>query len=110
MPPKKSSKAAEERKPFNPSPLVLYPPVISAEERIKQLKEVSELEEGQRQKPNIEKLIEMYESGELKALNIGTRMYLCNGKVVDKLPEPGTQEGPIWEEVSYYVLLPLPFI
>ncbi|RFU31323.1 hypothetical protein B7463_g5001, partial [Scytalidium lignicola] len=84
----------------NFSPAYTIPLVIPAEQRIKELKEMLSKEDLQYEKANISKLIELYESGELKSLTMETDIWLCNGEVLEKEPEPGEHDGPLWNEAD----------
>jgi hypothetical protein len=85
------------------SPVCPIPLVIDAQTRVKQLKDALTEDRWQPQKKaNILKLIELYESGELKPPSYDTTIWLCDGKVLDK--EPGLDDVPkgsrLWAEVS----------
>lgn len=85
------------------SPACPIPPDLDAQTRVKQLKDALKEDCWQFQKANILKLIELYESGELKPPSFRDTIWLCDGKVLDK--EPGLGDTPknaiLWAEVSY---------
>ncbi|GIJ85894.1 hypothetical protein Asppvi_004758 [Aspergillus pseudoviridinutans] len=89
----------DEFGPACPIPLVYQP-----HERVEQLKELLDYPENQRQRINIMALIRMYESGELGPLTTGPRMWLCDGKIMDKslIKENGIPKIPkgsvVWAE------------
>ncbi|KAJ9269208.1 hypothetical protein DTO212C5_4703 [Paecilomyces variotii] len=82
------------------SPACPIPLVIDPQTRIKELKDALTEDCWQYQKANILKLIELYESGELKPPSYDTTIWLCDGKVLDK--EPGLDDVPrgsvLWAE------------
>lgn len=88
---------------FDPSqfsPAVPLPLVLDPQDRINNLKELLTQDMWQRQKANITKLIELYESSELKPLAIGDEIWLRDGEVIDY--EPSIEEiskCAIWLEV-----------
>jgi hypothetical protein len=81
---------------LRPAPLVIDPKA-----RIDQLKEFLSDTEWQYQKTNILKLIEMYETGELKGLTGGIETWLKDGEVLDHAPgiEEVAESTAIWNEV-----------
>ncbi|RFU32401.1 hypothetical protein B7463_g3901, partial [Scytalidium lignicola] len=57
------------------------------QQRIKQLKDHLKEDCWKFQVPNNLKLVELYETGELKPPSYGTTIWLCNGKVLEKQPD-----------------------
>lgn len=75
---------------------------VDPQTRVKELRAILAEEFWQFQKPNILKLIGLYESGQLMPPFVGERVWLCNGNVLAK--EPGMEDisgyKVIWAEVS----------
>lgn len=91
----------EEFLPACPIPWVIQP-----HERIEWLKEVLKDSEQQRQRTNILALIRMYETGELGPLVLGTRVWVCNGKIIDDplaSKDLRPPESAIWLEVGLHL-------
>jgi hypothetical protein len=99
-----SQEQADEFGPACPIPLIIQP-----RKRVQQLKEVLNDPDQQRQKVNIMALIQMYESGELGPLTTGHTIWLCDGKVMDKVligesRIPKIPQGSVvWAEVSLHL-------
>lgn len=82
------------------SPAIPQPLVLDPQDRINNLKELLTQSVWQRQKANITKLAELYESGELKPPGIGDSIWLRDGEVINY--EPSIEEMSrcaIWLEV-----------
>ncbi|KKZ65417.1 hypothetical protein EMCG_08751 [[Emmonsia] crescens] len=82
------------------SPAIPQPLVLDLQDRINHLKEL--LTQSAWQKANITKLIELYESGELKPPGIRDSIWLCDGEVINY--EPSIEEMSrcaIWHESAY---------
>lgn len=82
------------------------PTPVDPQTRVKELKDILAEEFWQFQKPNILKLIDLYESGQLVPPFVGERIWLCNGDVLAKEPEIEDISGykVIWAEVSTILL------
>ncbi|KAK9431774.1 hypothetical protein V1505DRAFT_367059 [Lipomyces doorenjongii] len=85
------------------------PYVVDPKTRIDQLKENLAEEEWQHQQKNILKLIEMYETGELRGLTGGIRTWLKDGEVLDHEPsiEEVTPGTAIWLETLHHQFVQL---
>lgn len=92
---------------FDPSqfsPTMPLPLDLDPQERIDNLKELLTQDMWQRQKANITKLIELYESGELKPPVPGDSIWLRDGEIIDY--EPSIKEMgkcAIWLEVRTFI-------
>lgn len=84
-------------------PAIPYPFEVSGEERIKQLEEYLKNEILRLQRPNIEHVIDMYKTGQLKSLlgpPNGKGIYVCGGQVFEELPNSKERKNrPVWFEV-----------
>lgn len=85
-----------------PSPLIPFE--MSAEDRIQQLEGFLKEDWLQHHRVNIETLINMYKTGELKSFRgepNPTWLYLCGGEVFDDYPSDEiAKDRPVWFEVS----------
>lgn len=88
---------------FDPSqfsPAIPLPLVLDPQVNIDHLTELLTQDMWQRQKANITKLIELYESGELKPPAIGESIWLRDGKIIDYKPSiEEMSKHAIWHEV-----------
>lgn len=88
-------------------PAIPYPFEMSAEERIKQLEEYLNMKILRLQRSNIEHVIEMYKTGQLKSLlgpPDGKNIYVCGGQVFDDIPSDEERKNrPVWFEVRAFL-------
>ena len=85
--------------PTNPtfSPACTEPFIISAESRIRDLREILSDKSQEYQKKNILALIGLYETGQLKPTSEIT--WIFDGKVVDSEPDKIPKGSAVWAEV-----------
>lgn len=84
-------------------PAIPYPFEVPAEERIKQLEEYLDMKILRSQRSNIEHVIKMYKTGELKSLlgpPHGKSIHVCGGEIFDEFPNHKERKNlPVWFEV-----------
>jgi hypothetical protein len=85
------------------SPVCSEPFIISAEFRIRKLRELLSDKSQEYQKKNILALIDLYETGQLKPTSEIT--WIFDGKVVDSEPNKIPKGSAVWaEEISFQLM------